>query len=196
VDSLDQVKKLREEYERALDAAESRRTAYHEAVLDLYQAGTPLREIAKELGLSHQRVHQIVSGEPPRRRKLPRAAGGIGAALVLVAATFGALRIAHAPPFLQAVPAGQEAAACLRGHGWSVAQHSSGVIVATHGFYRLVYQPSRRTGPIVQTGWSGYGPHGKVVTGEDETKIVIDIAASACFQQYTRSIHSFASPSQ
>jgi len=106
VDSLEQVKKLREEYERALDAAESRRVAYHQAVLDLYHSGTPLREIAKELGLSHQRVHQIVSGEPPPRdRKVGRAAGGIGAALLLVAATFGALRLAHAPPFTQSVTA-------------------------------------------------------------------------------------------
>ena len=105
MDSLDQVKKLREDYERALDAAESHRVAYHQAVLDLYRSGTPLREIAKELGLSHQRVHQIVSGEPPRRRKLGRAAtaGGIAGVLVLIAATFGALRIAHAPPFVQTI---------------------------------------------------------------------------------------------
>jgi PASTA domain len=101
--SLEQVKKLREEYERALDAVESRRAAYHEAVLELHQGGTPLREIAQQLGLSHQRVHQIVSGEPPRRSKLPRAAGGIGAVLLLVAATFGALRLAHAPPFVPTV---------------------------------------------------------------------------------------------
>jgi hypothetical protein len=75
-------------------------------VLALYNAGTPLREIAKELGLSHQRVHQIVSGEPPpRRRSLGRAAGGMGGVLLLIAATFGALRLAHAPPFAQAVAA-------------------------------------------------------------------------------------------
>lgn len=104
MDSLDRVKKLREEYERALDVAESHRAAYHEAVLDLYRSGTPLREIAKELGLSHQRVHQIVSAEPPRGRKLGRAAaaGGMVGVLVLIAATFGALRIAHAPPFVRA----------------------------------------------------------------------------------------------
>jgi hypothetical protein len=103
MDPLDQIKKLREEYERALDAADSHRVAYHEAVLDLYRSGTPLREIAKELGLSHQRVHQIVSSEPLRRRSHGRAAGGIAGALVLIAATFGALRIAHAPPFVQTV---------------------------------------------------------------------------------------------
>lgn len=110
MDKVEQVKKLREEYERALDAAESRRSAYHEAVLDLYRGGTPLREIAKELGLSHQRVHQIVSGEPPRRSKLPRAAGGAaGVAVILAAVTFGTLRLAHAPPFARhatALPAG------------------------------------------------------------------------------------------
>jgi transcriptional regulator with XRE-family HTH domain len=105
MDSLEQVKKLREEYERALDAAESRRAAYHKAVLDLYQDGTPLREIAKELGLSHQRVHQIVSGEPPRRRsKLPRAAGGLGALLLVVAVIFGATRLARAPIATASVP--------------------------------------------------------------------------------------------
>ena len=103
MDSLDQIKKLREEYERALDVADSHRVAYHEAVLDLHHSGTPLREIAKELGLSHQRVHQIVSGAPPRRRSLRRAAGGIAGVLVLIAATFGALRIAHAPPFVQTI---------------------------------------------------------------------------------------------
>lgn len=104
MDSLEQVKKLREEYERALDAAESRRAAYHKAVLDLYQDGTPLREIAKELGLSHQRVHQIVSGEPPRRSKLPRAAGGLGAVLLVAAAIFGAIRLAQAPAATASVP--------------------------------------------------------------------------------------------
>jgi len=105
VDSLDQVKKLREEYERSLDAAESHRVAYHQAVLDLYSSGTPLREIAKELGLSHQRVHQIVSGEQPRGRNIKEAAaGGAAAVLLLVAVTFGALRLAHAPPFVQTVP--------------------------------------------------------------------------------------------
>lgn len=98
MDPLEQVKKLREEYERSLDEAESRRVAYHKAVLDLYRGGTPLREIAQQLGLSHQRVHQIVSGEPPRKRTLRRAAGG-AAALVALAVLFGGLRIAQAPPF-------------------------------------------------------------------------------------------------
>jgi hypothetical protein len=111
MDPLEQAKKLREEYERALDAAESRRTAYHQAVLDLHRSGTPLREIAKELGLSHQRVHQMVSGDTARPRKLPRAAGGIAGVLVLFAATCGALWLARAEPFVshdgRTAPAGQ-----------------------------------------------------------------------------------------
>ncbi len=189
MDPLEQVKRLREAYERALDVAESQRAAYHAAVLDLYRSGTPLREIAKELGLSHQRVHQIVTDEPPRRKRLPRAAGGIGAALVLVAATFGALRIAHARPFSGAapVPAAQVAAACLSSHGWSVAQHSGGVAVATKGHYRLLYRPSRRagSGPAVQGAHSLAG----LIT-------IIHTVIPACFQHYSPSNHSFASSSQ
>jgi hypothetical protein len=105
MDPLENTKKLREEYERALDAAESRRTAYHQAVLDLHRSGTPLREIAKELGLSHQRVHQMVSGEAPRRSKLPRAAGGIAGVLLLIAATVLALWLAKATPLAPSVGA-------------------------------------------------------------------------------------------
>jgi hypothetical protein len=99
MDPLDHIKKLREDYERALDAAESRRVAYHEAVHDLYQRGIPLREIAQQLGLSHQRVHQIVSGEPPRKRNHGRVARGGAAAAVLLGVLFGGLRLAQAPPF-------------------------------------------------------------------------------------------------
>jgi hypothetical protein len=99
MDPVEQVKKLREDYERSLDAAESRRIAYHAAVLDLYRGGKPLREIARELGLSHQRVHQIVSGEPSRRSNLGRAAGAAAVVAVALVGLFGGLRLAHAPPF-------------------------------------------------------------------------------------------------
>jgi hypothetical protein len=40
--------------------AEMARADYHHAVRQLHLAGAPLREIAQELGLSHQRVQQIV----------------------------------------------------------------------------------------------------------------------------------------
>lgn len=97
-DPLEQAKKLREEYERALDAVESRRAAYHEAVLELHRSGRPLREIAKELGLSHQRVHQIVTGGPPSRRRLGRVAGGVGGVLLVVAAIAAAVWIQSYQP--------------------------------------------------------------------------------------------------
>jgi len=41
-------------------AAEAARAEFHQAVRRLQLAGGSLREIAEELGLSHQRVHQIV----------------------------------------------------------------------------------------------------------------------------------------
>ena len=41
-------------------AAEVARAEFHQAVRRLQLAGGSLREIAEELGLSHQRVHQIV----------------------------------------------------------------------------------------------------------------------------------------
>lgn len=134
MDALDQVKKLREEYERALDAAEAHRVAYHEAVLDLYRSGTPLREIAKELGLSHQRVHQIVSGDPPRHRNLGRVAGGIaGVLVVLIAATLGALRVAHAPPFGQTmrVPpaANSGTAVAIDPRTGAILQHGTEIVI-------------------------------------------------------------------
>ena len=52
-----------------------RRVEFHQAVRRLHSAGPSMREIAEALGLSHQRVHQIVSGgeEMPtstRRRSL------------------------------------------------------------------------------------------------------------------------------
>ncbi len=54
---------------------ERRRAEFHQAVRRLHSAGPSMREIAEALGLSHQRVHQIVSGgeEMPtstRRRSL------------------------------------------------------------------------------------------------------------------------------
>jgi hypothetical protein len=110
MDPLEEAKKLREEYERALDAAESRRAAYHEAVLELHRGGRPLREIAKELGLSHQRVHQIVSGEAPRRRNVGRVVGGIGGVLVLIAAIVSVVWVQSYQPLAfgraEVVPAG------------------------------------------------------------------------------------------
>jgi lambda repressor-like predicted transcriptional regulator len=98
-DPLESVKRLREDYERALDAAESHRAAYHDAVLELHRTGMPLREIAAKLGLSHQRVHQIVTSPAPERRKLGKAAAGVAAAILVAGAILGGLSLTHEPPF-------------------------------------------------------------------------------------------------
>lgn len=62
--------------ERLLDLQHEEERAqadYHHAIRRLQAAGGSLREIAAELGLSHQRVHQIVGAEAavegPRRRQ-------------------------------------------------------------------------------------------------------------------------------
>jgi hypothetical protein len=57
--------------ERLIEAehnAEVVRAEFHRAVRRLHLSGGSLREIADELGLSHQRVHQIVEGAGGGRR--------------------------------------------------------------------------------------------------------------------------------
>jgi transcriptional regulator with XRE-family HTH domain len=64
--------------ERAADIA---RADFHHAVRRLQLAGGSLREIAEALGLSHQRVHQIVEGAGgarPWRRVIRRGEGEPG----------------------------------------------------------------------------------------------------------------------
>ncbi len=65
--SRDRLLELQHELERA-------RADYNDSVRRLHAAGGSLREIAENLGLSHQRVHQIVEGEAPdvRARRGPR----------------------------------------------------------------------------------------------------------------------------
>src|SRR3954452_15455205 len=59
------------------------RVDYHAAIKKLQAAGGSLREIAEVLELSHQRVHQIVEGQPVppppwghRRGRRPHRHGG------------------------------------------------------------------------------------------------------------------------
>src|SRR5918999_1035945 len=56
--------------------AERAQADYHHAIRRLQAAGGSLREIAAELGLSHQRVHQIVGADAPD--ELPRGRRGRG----------------------------------------------------------------------------------------------------------------------
>lgn len=65
-----------DELERALELA---RVSYHESVRSMHQAGASLRELAGGLGISHQRIHQIVgtgatgSAAPAEAPRLPGA---------------------------------------------------------------------------------------------------------------------------
>jgi Clp amino terminal domain, pathogenicity island component len=68
------LREARESRDRMLEAQhtlESARADYGHAIRRLHAEGGSLREIAESLGLSHQRVHQIVEGDegaPARRR--------------------------------------------------------------------------------------------------------------------------------
>ena len=83
---VDDVKEARAEFEARLDDMDVAKERYYETVRRLYKAGMPLREIAEAVGVSHQRVHQIVGEEPKRVRRVAKRARAGGAALVLVLA--------------------------------------------------------------------------------------------------------------
>ena len=84
---LDQAKAAEARVIDADHEAEVARAEFHRAVRRLQLAGASLREIADALGLSHQRVHQIVefAGTPAlggptgplAGRSSARSAGGI-----------------------------------------------------------------------------------------------------------------------
>lgn len=109
--AIEDAKKARAALEDRLDAVDRAKADYHDAVRAAWAAGVPLRAIANELGLSHQRVHQMVNGDEPasasaRRKRLGKAAlttlsvwvlrvlvvaaGGVGA---LFASTHAALAL-------------------------------------------------------------------------------------------------------
>jgi ClpX C4-type zinc finger len=76
-DLLSEAKITEAELIEAEHAAEVARAEFHRAVRRLQLAGASLREIAAMLGLSHQRVHQIVEAAGGSRRwrksaKIPR----------------------------------------------------------------------------------------------------------------------------
>ncbi|HXV59039.1 MAG TPA: Clp protease N-terminal domain-containing protein [Gaiellaceae bacterium] len=72
------LREARESRDRMLEAQhelERARADYSHAIRRLHAEGGSLREIAESLGLSHQRVHQVVEGDeagPPRRSQRRR----------------------------------------------------------------------------------------------------------------------------
>ena len=62
---LDEARSLRSRLLELQHDAERAQADYHHAIRRLQAAGGSLREIAAELGLSHQRVHQIVGADAP-----------------------------------------------------------------------------------------------------------------------------------
>jgi hypothetical protein len=69
-----EAERAKEQLAVAQHAADRAKVDYHHAIRRLHAAGGSLREIAKALRLSHQRVHQIIDGaaEPTRWRRWRR----------------------------------------------------------------------------------------------------------------------------
>jgi ClpX C4-type zinc finger len=65
-----EAERAREQLAVSQHAAEQARADYHHTIRRLHAAGGSLREIAEALGLSHQRVHQIIddAAKPIPRR--------------------------------------------------------------------------------------------------------------------------------
>jgi hypothetical protein len=85
VDKIERARRLREEYEIALEHADEKRSEYHREIKKIHLSGIPLREIAELLGMSHQRIHQIVGTATPK--KLRRGLKGSAAILFLILLT-------------------------------------------------------------------------------------------------------------
>jgi hypothetical protein len=82
-DILGEAKQARDRLIAAQHEVDQARGDYHHAIRRLCAAGGSMREIAEALGLSHQRVHQIVD-EGTRRlwlRRPPRRHAGYGGPL-------------------------------------------------------------------------------------------------------------------
>jgi hypothetical protein len=97
---VEDVKEAHAEFEARLDDMDVAKERYYETVRRLYKAGMPLREIAEAVGVSHQRVHQIVGEEPTRsrvRRAVAKRARAGGVALIFVLAA-GWLAVSSVTP--------------------------------------------------------------------------------------------------
>ncbi len=85
MDKLERLRDMRDDYEAALDGAARLRDDYHRELVKLHRSGMSLREIAEALGISHQRVHQIVSPRDEETiRPKRKAAGAVVASAIVV----------------------------------------------------------------------------------------------------------------
>jgi hypothetical protein len=64
-----EAERAKEQLAVAQHAAYRAKIDYHQAIRRLHAAGGSLREIAEALRMSHQRVHQILDGAEPTRRR-------------------------------------------------------------------------------------------------------------------------------
>jgi ATP-dependent Clp protease ATP-binding subunit ClpC len=64
-DILNEARELRSRLLELQHDADRAKLDYHHAIRRLHGGGGSMREIAEELDLSHQRVHQIVEGDEP-----------------------------------------------------------------------------------------------------------------------------------
>src|SRR3954469_680776 len=66
--TLNEARELRSRLLELQHDADRAKLDYHHVIRRLHAAGGSMREIAEELGLSHQRVHQIVDAGPEDAR--------------------------------------------------------------------------------------------------------------------------------
>jgi hypothetical protein len=73
--TLSEARELRSRLLELQHDADRAKLDYHHAIRRLHAAGGSMREIAEELDLSHQRVHQIVEGDEPIHARIGWQAG-------------------------------------------------------------------------------------------------------------------------
>ena len=93
---LDSIKRSRSEFESLQDEVEEAKNRYYEDVRALHESGMSIRDIAAHVGVSHQRVHQILGKERPKRRR--NISKRLGAAGIIIAIALGVAAMLDQPP--------------------------------------------------------------------------------------------------